>query len=431
MEIAGDAEHVHVAAPGFAAASGRVLLVTAATSSDYEQLVSSQMSLVGADGKPVRSESLAANRAYDGDLSPDGKLAAVIAHPYVTTGEAAYLFALDEAGRKWRKPATIGSRVLAGNGWVAVYEPPLPAAAAHDEEEGSAPPRVDSAATFFQARDGAPKKPPQPIAGALARGGNVLASVAGGKLHLHDATTLSRKRSVDVGFTVGYPAVAAGGGLVAVSDFASTSVNGESAVALFDGAGKPLGRFAMRASVGVATALAPDGTAVLAAPAGLGIAGPVVAGPGTGEALAIAMFDRAGTQRWRHEAARRSPDERFASLSIAKGGVRAAAAIVSGDPELPSRILVFDARGAVIYEAEGALESLWLDPTGEWLYTVEPGAFSRLRVTSLRAGTAFPETDPHEDGPDIEAEIEAEDAREFPDGPETFLDDDAPTPRPR
>lgn len=426
VEVAGALDGVEVAAPGFSAASGRVLLLTAATSEDRTRLVSSQMTLLGPDGKPVRTESLAANRAYDGDLSPDGKLAAVIAHPYVTTGEEAFLFALDETGKKWRKPARVGARVLAGQGWIATFEPPLPAAAAHDEEEGSVLPRAERAATFLAARDGAPRKPPQPIAGALARGGNVLASVAGAKLHLHDASTLARKASADVGFTVGFPSVAAGGSLVAVADFASAAPDGRSAVALFDGSGKPLGSFAMKASVGVGVAIAPDGAAVLAAPAGLGIAGPVAPGPGSVEPLAIALFDRSGKERWRHEAKRKSPEERFTSLSLAKGGTRAAAVIAGGDPEGSGRVMVFGAKGEVLYEAEGDVASVWLDATGEWLYTVEPGAFSRLSIKALRAGTAFPESDPDGDGPDIEAEIDAEDAKQIPGGPATFPEDKPP-----
>lgn len=423
-QIAGSSEHVALDVPGYAPASGRVLLLTSATSDDYEQLLASNVTLLDAAGKTVRVEALAGNRPYDGDLSPDGRLAAVLAHPFAATGEEAFVFAIDDAGKKWRKPANPESRVLAGNNWIALARPPVPLAAAHDDEERPAtrPPAVPA---IFLARDGSPMKPPQPIAGALAKSETVLASVGNGKLTLHDAK-LAKRASADVPFLVAFPSVAANGSLIAVADYSADSA--ESSVLLFDGAAKPLGKFSMKAFVGVAVALAPDGSAVLAAPGSLPT-GPVAASTGSDE-LAVALLDRTGKERWRYKAARRAPDEVFVALSVAKGGVRSAVALATSDEEKPSKVLVFDDKGRVIYEAEGELEALWLDASGEWLYTVEPGAVSRLKVSALKAGTAFPDEE-DTGGEDVEAEIDAEDAREFPSGtPETFPDDE-PTPAPR
>lgn len=416
-QIAGSSEHVALEVPGYAPASGRSLLLTAATSEDYEQLLASHVTLLDASGKVVRAEALAGNRPYDGDLSPDGTLAAVLAHPFVTTGEVAFVFGLDDKGHKWRKPADLEARVVAGNGWIALTRPPQPLAASHDAP-GEPPARPAAAPVVFLSRDGSPMKPPQPIRGALARSANVVASVGDGKLTLHDAK-LRKRASADVPFLVAFPRVSANGSLIAVADYGADSA--QSSVLLFDGSAKPTGKFSMKAFAGVATALAPDGSAVLAAPASVP-SGPVAA-PKDGDELAVALFDRTGKERWRYAPARRSPDEAFVALSVANKGFRAAVGIATGDEEQPSKVVVLDDKGRVIYETEGELEALWLDPTGEWLYTVEPGAVSRLKISALKAGKAFPE-DADADGPDVEAEIEAEDEREFPSGPpETFPED--------
>jgi hypothetical protein len=62
---------------------------------------------------------------------------------------------------------------------------------------------------------------------------------------------------------------------------------------------------------------------------------------------------------------------------------------------------------------------------------VEPGSISRLKVSALRAGKAFPETSEAEDGEDAEARIEAEDAREFQPGEQQGFPEDSPTPLPK
>lgn len=419
-QLAGSSEHVSLEVPGFATASGRVLLLTTATSDDYASLLASNVTILDAAGKTVRTETLPANRPYDGDLSPDGTFAAVLAHPFATTGEEAFVFGMDDAGKKWRKPADAESRIVAGNAWVALMRLPVPMAARHDPEGEAPAVREKAAPVIFLARDGSPMKAPQPITGALARSATVVASVGDGKLVVHDAK-LVKRATADVPYAIAVPAIAANGSLIAISDFGSETA--ESGVLLFDGSAKPLGKFAMKAAVGVSTAIAPDGAAILATPASLPD-GPVTSDPAGADDLALAMFDRAGKERWRYTAPRHSPEEAFIGLSVAKGGAWATAAIVSGDEERPAKILVFDAKGKVAYEADGEVGGLWLDATGEWLYTVEPGAVSRLKMSALRAGKAFPEDD-DEDGEDIEAEIEAEDAREFPTGtPDSFPEDE-------
>lgn len=422
-QLAGTSEHVSLAAPGHAAASGRVLVLTNATSDDYAELLASNVTVLDAAGKTVRSESLPANLAYDGDLSPDGTFAAVLAHPFATTGEEAFVFGLDDAGKKWRKPADPEARVVTGNGWVALTRPPIPAAASHDPEDEAPSARPPAVAAVFLGRDGSPMKPPQPIAGALARSATAVVSVGAGKLTVHDAK-LAKRASADVPYGIAFPSISTNGSLIAVADFGADDASGNSGVLLFDGAAKPLGKFAMKASIGVAMALAPDGAAVLASAARLPDS-PVMTAPGSGDELVLALFDRTGKEKWRHTAKRRAPEEAFVGLSVANGGAWAAASIQSGDEERPARVLVFDAKGQVVYEAEGELTGLWLDPTGQWLYTVEPGAVSRLKVAALRNGSAFPE-DEDEDGEDIEAEIEAEDAREFPTGTPESYPEDAP-----
>lgn len=423
-ELAGSSEHVTVAAPGFAPGTGRVLLLTTATSDDYAELLSSQVTLLDAAGRVLRTESLPANRPYDGDLSPDGTLAAVLAHPFVTTGEQAFVFGMDDTGKKWRKAADPEAKVLAGNAWVALTRPPVPVAAGHDPEDAAAAARPAAVPAVFLGRDGSPLKPPQPIAGALARSATVVASVGGGKLALHDAK-LVKRAGADVPFAVAYPTVSANGSLIAVADFGADDPSGDSGVLLFDGAAKPLGKFKMKAAIGLSTAIAPDGGAVLASPAWLPDS-PVKTAPGGGDELVLALFDRNGKPRWQFTVKRRTADEAFVGLSVSNGGTWAAAALVTGDEERPGKVFVFDAKGEAVYEAEGEVSGLWLDPTGQWLYTVEPGAISRLKVSALRAGTAFPEEE-DADGEDVEARIEAEDARELPSGtPESFPEDKQP-----
>jgi hypothetical protein len=307
--------------------------------------------------------------------------------------------------------------------------PPLPAASAHADEEIGVAKQPALPAVFFH-RDGAPWKPPQPILGAIARSDALLASVADGKLALHDAK-LVRRATTEVGFPIAYPSVAANGSLVAVADFGADSPKGDAPVLLFDGKGTKLGAFAMKATVGVNVAIAPDGASVLATPATLPT-GPVDAPPG-GDELTLAMFDRTGKPLWKHTVTRRTKTEAFVALSVAKGGSRACAALTTGDQEMPAKVLVFDAKGKILYEAEGELagSGLWLDPTGEWLHTVEPASLSRLKVSALVAGKAFPETSDQEDGEDVEARIEAEDAREFPSGDNEGFPEDSPTPLPK
>ena len=424
-QLAGSSEHVNLLVPGFAAASGRALLLTTATSDDYAELLASNVTILDAAGKTVRTESLPANRPYDGDLSPDGTFAAVLAHPFVTTGEQAFVFGMDDSGKKWRKPADPEARVLAGNTWVALTRPPAPAAAGHGAEDEAPTVRPAAVAVVFLSREGgAPMKPPQPIAGALARSANAVVSVGDGKLVVHDAK-LAKRASADVPYAVAYPTISANGSVIAVADFAADAPSGDSGVLLFDGAAKPLGKFSMKAAVGVTTAIAPDGAAVLASPAWMPDS-PVKSTPGGGDELVLALFDKTGKERWRYQAKRNTPDEAFVGLSVGIGGAWAAAGIVSSDEERPGKVFVFDSKGAVVYEADGELAGLWLDSTGQWLYTVEPGAVSRLKVSALRAGTSFPEEE-DVDGEDIEAEIEAEDARENPTGtPESYPEDKAP-----
>ena len=423
-QLAGPDQHVDVDVPGYAGASGRVLVLSQATSDDYAQLLAADVTLIDAAGKVLKKEGLAANRPYDGDLSPDGTFAAVLAHPFVTGGEQAFVFGMDDKGAKWRKPADPESVLVAGNGWVALTRPPIPAAAAHGDEEHGDVAQRPFPVTFFK-RDGTPLKAPQPIAGAFAKSDAGAVSVAEKKLTIYDGK-LAKKAQADVPFAIGFPSVAANGSLIAVADFGAESADGMSKVALFDGAAKPLGSFALKAIVGVRAEVSPDGTAVLAAPAMLKT-GPVAASAGKDE-LALRLFDRTGKEKWKYAPSRRSPDEAFVTLSVSKGGTRAAAGIATGDEEQPSKALVFDDKGAVIYEAEGEFQALWLDPTGEWLYTVEPGAVSRLKLSALRAGKAFPEESDEEDGPDVEHEIEEEDRREYPDGKDETFPDEAPSP---
>lgn len=363
LEVHGEREHLAVEVHETRGAPSLVL--TSITDAGFKKLDSAATIVDGAGGV-VRRQSLGGLRPVTASLARNAQGAAVLATSFSDPDAAPTLLAFDAKGGSWKAAAPKGDvGVLHGGAWIALHE-----------RSGR------EAARFFRA-GGDPLVPPDPIAGAMARAGEGLASVADGKLSLYDPK-LVRRASAPLGFAAGQPFAAADGSLVAVAEVDAKDGPGR-ALALFDRAGKALGRVDFRA-LSLDAAVAPDGSAVLVAPSAIGRTTVLDDADG----LAIVALDRTGKRRWQHTVDPRSPTEHVAWLGISGGGSRAVAALRVPDGSVPERLLVFDASGKVVYSAEGVLRGLWLDEKGESLFTVEPGALSRLRIDALIAKKAFP-----------------------------------------
>jgi hypothetical protein len=393
LVVAGDPGHLLVEVAGYAPRSGRTLLVTAATSSDYAKLLATTATLLDADGKVVRAEPLRGYHAITGDLSPAGTLGAVLAEPYEEGGNRAVLIGLDDAGTAiWKRPATPGDEIVVSDRWIAEVTPPKPPAALDDldnDPPSPAPATEKMPPARFFARNGDPIQPPAPVPGVVVRAGDGLVSVSGSKVHLY-ASNLAERAQAALPFAAGFPAASADGSLIAVADFTVEEKKTEHTVLLFDGSAKKTGSITIPSPVGVDVAIAPDGSALLVTSATTGVGGPATSLQ-PGEELVVEAVDRTGKVRWKYATKKRTEMEHAGSMSLSAGGKRAACGFFAGDPAShPDRAVIFDAAGKTIYTSEGSFKAVWLDPTGEWLYTVEDVAVSRLRVKDLLAGTAFP-----------------------------------------
>lgn len=394
QQVAGDPDHLLTEVPGYSPQTGRTLLVTAASSETFEKLVTTAATILGADGKTVHTESLRGYHSTSGDLSPDGKSAAVIAEPWEEGGNRAVLIGFTDAGKIWKRPAIQGDDLLVAKGYVAEITQPHAQASLGDLENDppspAAPTSKPDAVRFFHVDDGTPFKAPAPITGAVARAGENLVAVSDGKLHVY-APNLAQRAQAVLGFEEGFPAASADGSLILVADFTLDPAKKEKQVLLFDGSAKKIGVLTMPASVGIEATAAPDGSAVLATTATVGVNGPARSIE-TEKTIPVVLVDRTGKVRWKFNADRRTETEHAGSLSVSAGGKRAACAFFADDPdENPDRAMIFDDKGAVIYKVEGTFQAVWLDPTGEWLYTIEDEGISRLRVKDLVSGKAFPE----------------------------------------
>src|SRR5439155_13922076 len=76
VQLAGEPGHLDVQEAGSSPATGRTMLLVAATSSGFDKLVASNALLLGTDGSIARSVALGGVRPIAGDLSPDGKVGA-------------------------------------------------------------------------------------------------------------------------------------------------------------------------------------------------------------------------------------------------------------------------------------------------------------------------------------------------------------------
>lgn len=388
LEVAGDPDHATITVPAHATGSERSLMLIAVTSKDFKTLAASTAALLDGGGRTLRALPLQGFRPIGGALSRDGKLAVVTAQVHEGTDDVGVVLAFDEAGRRvWRKPMTLGQEVLVADAFVALWLPPYVSGIV-DGDPGEMPPAKLPAPVVFLKRDGTPLKPKEPILGAIARAGDGIAAVASGRLAVYKGS-LAKSGSASLGFEDGVPYASDDGATIAVADY-TEGEKADRALSLHDATGKKLGEVRIPAAYGIAAALPDDGSAVLLTPATVSPGGPVSGGDLAAESLLV-LAGRDGVVRWKYKVKKRSQTERFSHLSVARGGKRAAAGLRADDGEDPDKLFVFGADGKVIYEAEGAFEGLWLDPTGTWLYTVEEGGLSRLKVDDLIAGKAFPE----------------------------------------
>ncbi len=387
LQIAGDPEHTEVEVLGSLGTGERTLMLTSISAGDYKRLDVAQAAILDGAGKTLRVQKLGGYHAIDASLARDGKSAAVAVEPWDDPEGKPFLFWFDEKGATWKKPMTLGPRVLAGGPWVALWYPPY-VSAASDADEGTMPKsQIAEPVTLFRA-DGSTFRPPEPIAGAIARVGDGLAAAGDGKLRLYKPS-LTRHAEAALPFKVGMPFAAENGSLIAVGDYTESDLPLRSLL-LFDRELKKLGELKLPAAWGVEAAVAPDGAALLATSATIGRKGPVMASEGAAE-ISVVMADRTGKQLWKYSTKPRSSTEHFASLSVANGGRRACAGLKAVDGERPDKLVVFDERGKVLYTAEGEFKDAWIDATGRWLWTVEAAGLSRLDVDKLIVGTAFPD----------------------------------------
>lgn len=388
LEVAGDPDHATVTVPAHSAASERSLMLIAVTSKDFKSLAASTAALLDGGGRTLRALPLQSFRPIGGGISRDGKLAVVTAQVFEGTEDVGAVLAFDDAGRRvWRKPMTLGQEVVVADSFVALWLPPYVSGIV-DGDPNEMPPAKLPAPVVFLKRDGTPLKPKEPVLGAIARAGDGIAAVASGRLAIYKGSLL-KSGSATLGFEDGVPYASDNGATIAVADF-TEGEKADRALSLHDATGKKLGEVRIPAAYGIAAALPDDGSAVLLTPAVVSPGGPVSGGDLAAENLLV-LTGRDGGVRWKYKTKKRTQTERFAHLSVARGGKRAAAGLRADDGEDPDKVLVFGADGTVIYEAEGSFEGLWLDPTGAWLYTVEEGGLSRLKVDDLISGKAFPE----------------------------------------
>lgn len=390
LQVAGHPDRTEVRAPAFAPRPNRALMLVTVISKDFKTLEASEAVLVDPNGTVVRNQSLAQYRPLSAGISPDGTMAAIGTQPYQDTAGAGALLFFDATGRRnWKKPFVPGQEVLFGPGWIALWTPPTVQTALDGDPEAMPPARISHPVTFYRP-DGSRAKPGTSIAGSVSLAGDALAAVANGKLELFK-TSLVRKSSTPLGFQSGIPYASADGSVIAVGDYSEGENLPDRPLAFFDAAGKKTGEVRLPAAYGVTASIAPDGALALAAAATTGPEGPLI-GLDAATKLSLVAADRTGKVRWRFETKPSSATAHFTDLSVSAGGRRASAALRTG-PEGGDgldRVLVFDEAGKVIYSAEGEFDAAWLDPAGAWLWTVEAGGLSRLKVDALIAGTAFP-----------------------------------------
>lgn len=382
LSVNADEEHLLFEASSFAPARGRTVLTYAVRSPDYKKLTSSAAAILGADGKTVHVQELPGLLVQSGDLSPDGKIAAVVASPYEDPDGAPSLYVFDEKGTKiGKRRVEHEDAVLVGNGWIALWSPPtLLGQDDGSEEDDGAPSQAVEPATFLKP-DGTALRPVDRIGGALANAGDGLVSVASGQLSVY-RQNLTRRGRADLGFSVGLPTVAENGSLIAVADFTAEERT-KRPVVLFDADAKKIGEIAMKAVLGVDVAISPDGTAVAATPASIGGDAETALTVEDSKTFEVVLADRTGKIRWRTTITRRSPTDHAAFLRVAPGGSRVVFAQLSQEDDEPAQIVVLGPAGEETSRIDQPLTNLWLDAKGESLWIATERGLSKRSVGSL------------------------------------------------
>ncbi len=383
LAMTADADHYLFDAPSFAPARGRAVLTYAVRSPDYKKLTSSAAAIVGADGKTVHVQELPGLLVQSGDLSPDGKIAAVVASPYDDPDGAPFLYVFDEKGTKiGKRRVAHEDSVLVGNGWIALWSAPALVGQDDGAEEDDVPPSQTVEPATFLEPNGTPIRTTDRIGGALANAGDGLVSVASGQLSVY-RQNLTRRGRAELGFSTGLPTASENGTLIAVADFTAEE-RAKRPVLLFDADAKKLGEIPMKAVLGVDVAISPDGTAVAATPASIGGDAETALTVEDSKEFDIVLADRTGKIRWRTTITRRSPTDHVAFLHVAPGGSRVVfAQLAQDDEETPPQIVVLDAKGAETARITQPLTRLWLDAKGESIYFAVEGALERRSIESL------------------------------------------------
>lgn len=368
LAVDGDPAHTRMTAV-VAPRGDRVLVVESTSSADWRAM-DTRAGIVGADGRVMAARALPGMRPLDAALSPDGRMAYVLAERWRGADDARpVLFAFEAAGAvRWQRNAEPGDRLTAGDGWVAL-----------------APPRGGA----WETETGDPRAMPAGPRRITPR----VFGLDGASLRADDLGMRARF-ALGAGPAEGRPFASLDGSLLAIGEDRVDPVpppgrprpEAVRVLRLLDARRRALGVVKIASGTGIEAALAPDGAAVLATASVIGVGGPRGVGS---DALELVMAGRDGTVRWKRTFARRSPGDRVESLGVSAGGRRAVVVLRSGDPARADRVAVLDAAGKSLWHAEGAVQSASLDPGGTWLTLVEGGAIVRARVDDLARGTAW------------------------------------------
>ncbi len=365
----------------------RALVLVARRSADFRSLAWSGAVFVDREGTTRAEARLPAHRPVAAAVAPGGERALLQAVPFPARKGGHALFLTEASGaRALAIPADLEREVVLGGAWLvqadrAPFAPPPSAA------DSKASPRAEPADVVLLDRsDRAPQRPE--IRGAVAPWGNGLVALHGGRLTAYGAS-LEPLGSIETSITVGRPVGDLSGRLVAIADTHAADERRERAVPLFGGGTKPTGTFTVRAAYGVELAVAPDGGAVLAAPAALS-AGPSHITFETGPSVELTLASPGGSVRWRREIGRLHEREYLAGLSLADGGRRSAVLLRGETDEGPGRIVVLDERGGRVHEETRPASRIWLAPAGDALWVLETTALSRIPLPAAEPPAAPP-----------------------------------------
>lgn len=382
------------------AARTRFALPVVVRDAKMTRVLRSAVVIGDANGNVLRVVDLERRIPLETRLALDGSAVAVLAQALSGDddgGPEGVLVVASVAGKEppAKRRVDLDSRVIAGKDTFAIAGAPIwaPQDSAEPQadagppgavlREGAAPVAGETEPITFVRKNGDRTPAKVPLAGEIASlpdGGFV--ALGRKKLTRVDAS-LAKVWEVDAGFD-GTVTASADGSRIAIADHSLTTKRRR--VVLFDGAGRKLSETAVDAPAGVEVALSPDGTAMLVASV------PARAETGSrhdpAESATLFAFDASSESRWAHPRRKDTPTRTWELLSMANGGALSAAGWIAEENGTAPSLVLFDATGRIVYQAEGFFDAYALDPSGSVLWTQEGSLLSRLSIAALKAGTA-------------------------------------------